>query len=405
MWQRVKNYYHLGQSIFGKMWYRVSTEDLTFIGVTGTDGKTTTSNLIYHILKESGRNTALISTISAIIGNKTLDTGFHVTTPSPMALQSYIKKAQKSGVEYIVLEVTSHALDQYRVFGIPFTVGMLTNITDEHLDYHKTYENYVHAKVKLLLRSKTAVINADDASFKPVQERLREKHFDGKIITYSLRGDADVTLQSAGFQTKLIGEFNKYNILAAMAACEEVGLTEAEIKKGIASFTPPIGRTEIVHEGKFTVMIDFAHTSNSIRQLLKTITEEMKPTGRIIHVFGSAGKRDVQKREAMGRASAEYADVIILTAEDPRSESVLAINEQILKGIDSITGKEKRETGVQSIPDRREAIKKAIGLARPGDIVVLTGKGHEKSLNLGQGEIPWSEHEAVREALVQWEKK
>jgi UDP-N-acetylmuramoyl-L-alanyl-D-glutamate--2,6-diaminopimelate ligase len=405
MWQRVKNYYHLGQSIFGKMWYRVSAEDLTFIGVTGTDGKTTTSNLIYHILKESGRNTALISTISAIIGNKTLDTGFHVTTPSPMALQSYIKKAQKSGAKYIVLEVTSHALDQYRVFGIPFTVGVLTNITDEHLDYHKTYENYVHAKVKLLLRSKTAVINADDASFKPVQERLREKHFDGKIITYSLRGDADVTLQSAGFQTKLIGEFNKYNILAAYAACEEVGLTSDEIKKGIASFTPPVGRTEIVHEGKFTVMIDFAHTSNSIRQLLKTITEEMKPTGRIIHVFGSAGERDAQKREAMGRASAEYADVIILTAEDPRSESVLAINEQILKGIDSITGKEKRETGVQSIPDRREAIKKAIGLARPGDIVVLTGKGHEKSLNLGQGEIPWSEYEAVREALVQWEKK
>lgn len=398
MWQTAKNYYHLVQSLLGKMWYRVDTKGITFIGVTGTDGKTTTSNLLYHILKESGRETALVSTISAVIGKKTLDTGFHVTTPSPFALQSYIKKAKEKGADYIVLEVTSHALDQYRVFGIPFRLGVLTNITNEHLDYHKTYENYVRAKVKLLLSSQTAIINRDDGSYEPVQKRLQEKKYAGKVVTYGLHDKADITPTVFPFKTKLIGEFNKYNILAAVGAALELGVENDAIKKAIASFIPPEGRTEIVHEGEFTVMIDFAHTPNSITQILRTIKEEMQPAGRIIHVFGSAGERDHTKREAMGKASATYADSIMLTAEDPRSESVEEINSQILKGIDSVA-KDRKEVAVQSIPDRAEAIKKAVQLARPGDVVILTGKGHEKSMNLGQGEIPWSEHEAVREAL------
>lgn len=398
MWRKVKNYYHLGQSVFGRTWYRVSPDGVIFIGVTGTDGKTTTSNLLYHILKESGRETALISTISAIIGEKTLDTGFHVTTPSPIALQSYIKKAKVKGAKYIILEVTSHALDQYRVYGIPFTIGVLTNITNEHLDYHKTYENYVRAKVKLLLSSRTAVINADDQSYEPVKKRLEDRQYTGNVITYSLNDTADVTLKSFPFQTKLLGEFNKYNILAAAAAALALGLEETVIQSAITSFTPPKGRTEIVHEGEFAVMVDFAHTPNSITQILKTIKEEMQPQGRIIHVFGSAGERDHTKREAMGKASAGYADVIILTAEDPRSESVERINEQILRGIDAVA-KHKKEVAVQVIPDRAEAIKTAIRSADPGDVVVLTGKGHEKSMNLGHGEIPWSEHEAVAEAL------
>jgi len=398
MWQKIKNIYHLGQSVAGKAFYRVLTEGITFIGVTGTDGKTTTSTLIHHILQEAGHKTALISTISAEIGGKTLDTGFHVTTPSPFALQAYVKKAKKAGAKYIVLEVTSHALDQYRVFGIPFTVGVLTNITHEHLDYHKTYENYVKAKVKLLVNSKTSIVNLDDGSYPSVKKLLEKRHYNGKIITYGLGPSAEVNPDTFPFKTKLIGEFNTYNVLAAIAATQSIGLDPTIIKKAVASFTPPVGRTEIVHEDGFTIMIDFAHTPNSISQILKTIKHEMTPK-RIIHIFGSAGERDREKRIAMGEASASFADVIILTAEDPRSESVEEINHMIQKGITKVQEEMKREPEVYEIPDRRQAIREAIRMAKKGDIVILTGKGHERSLNLGQGEMPWSEHEAVAEAL------
>lgn len=397
MLRRLKNYYHLLQSIVGKVRYNVDTEGMTFIGITGTDGKTTTSNLLYHILTTAGYKSALISTISAKIGSKTLDTGFHVTTPSPMALQSYIKQAKKTGAKYIILEVTSHALDQYRVFGIPFTIGILTNITREHLNYHKTYENYVATKMKLLLKSKEAIINCDDGSYPLVQEHLQRARFSGHITTYCLHGEGNVTFDTFPFHTSLVGEFNKYNILAASSAAKLLGVPDADIVKAIASFTPPTGRTEIVHEGDFTVMIDFAHTSNSIKQLLSSIQHELRPTGKIIHVFGSAGERDREKREEMGENAAEFADSIILTAEDPRSEAVSDINAQILQGIH----KQKKKIEIKEIPDRKEAIKYAIHQAEKGDIVVITGKGHERSMNLGEGEIPWSDHEAVQEAL-QW---
>ncbi len=392
MLRRIKNIYHLGQSITGKIWFNVSVEGVTFIGVTGTDGKTTTSNLLYNILTEAGYNTALISTISAVIGKKTLDTGFHVTTPGPLAMQSYVKKAVKDGATHIILEVTSHALDQYRVHGIPFHIGILTNITNEHLDYHKTYDNYVAAKTKLLLHSENIVINADDESYKKVTKLLKNKHYGGRIITYALHNKADVTLKTHSYRTNLIGEFNQYNTLASVAAAEVLGIEGRVIQNALRTFTPPVGRTEIVHEGDFTVMIDFAHTPNSISQLLKTVKSDLKPKGRIIHVFGSAGERDSTKRKAMGEASSEFADVIILTAEDPRSESVEKISNEIASGI-------KNQATLEKIDDRAEAIKHAIRQARHGDLIVITGKGHERSMNFGHGETPWNEHEAVKEAL------
>lgn len=403
MLRKLKNLYHLGQSMAGMVLFKGPTEGITFIGVTGTDGKTTTSSLLYHILTVAGHKVALISTISAVINGKSQDTGFHVTTPSPLALQAYIKQARENGAKYIVLEVTSHALDQYRVHGIPFTVGVLTNITHEHLDYHKTYDKYVEVKVKLLEHSKIAVLNADDSSYPLVLKRLNKLHYPGKTMTYSLAGNADITAVSFPFHTKLIGVFNKYNILAAVCAARSIGLTDEVIKRAIASFTPPLGRTEIVHEGEFTVMIDFAHTPNSIEQLLTTIQVEMLPKGRIIHVFGSAGERDKQKREEMGRASASHADFIILTAEDPRSELITQINEDIERGIHKQRKINDKKIEVLQIPDRREAIREAVMKAKKGDIVIITGKGHERSLNLGHGETPWNEHEAVREAL-EWKK-
>jgi len=386
MWQSLKNVYHLTIAVLANIWFGFPSRKLTVIGVTGTDGKTTTVGLIYHILHVSGASASMVSTIGAIINGQTHDVGFHVTTPSSWKLQSFIKKASEpsSDRKFLVLEVTSHALDQYRAWGINFTVGVLTNVTHEHLDYHKTWERYVKAKVRLLKAAKIALINKDDESYKQVSNL--------KFTTYGKRG-ADVTFGQFKFTTKLIGEFNKYNILAAVGVCKALGISDADIRKGIETFTPPIGRQEIVHEGEFMVMIDFAHTPNSFEKILPEIKRITK--GRLIHVFGAAGKRDDTKRPLMGEVSAKYADIIVLTAEDPRGEDVNSINKQMMEGIEK--SKEKRE--VYSIVDRKEAIIFAIGLAKKGDTVFLTGKSHEKSMNYSGAEEQWSEYEAVEEAL------
>lgn len=411
MWQSTKNIYHLFQGIAANIIYGFPSRGLTIIGVTGTDGKTTTVNLLYHILQHAGYKTAVISTVGAIVDGKTSDIGFHVTTPGRFAIQSYIKKAKEAGVKYIILEVTSHALDQNRVFGIPFTVGVVTNITREHLDYHKTYERYVHAKAKLLKNAKIAVINKDDHSYQRLKKfELTKK--DKRIVTYGFKKDSTVNPHVFPFQTKLIGQFNKYNCLAAIAALRELRIPDQVIRKGIASYKPPVGRQEIVYNRDFQVVIDFAHTPNSFASILPEVKKMAKK--RLIHVFGSAGKRDAVKRPEMGKISSEYADIMILTTEDPRGESIEKINAEILAGIkDShfeILDEEKMKNQkefkenkkyIVQIPDRKEAIRFALSQAQKGDIVIITGKSHEKSMNYGNGEEPWSEYDAVKEALRQ----
>ncbi len=396
MWQEFKNSYHLLQGVIANLYYGFPGKDMTIIGVTGTDGKTTTVSLIYHILESSGKKASLLSTLSAVINGKSYDTGFHVTTPSAWSVQKYLKKAKDAGSEYFVMEVTSHGLDQNRVWGIPFAIGVLTNITHEHLDYHKTYERYVLAKTKLLKNAHIAIINKDDETYKNLESIIQNSKFKGKkLITYGLSDKSDVSPKTFPFETKLFGEFNLYNCLAAIGTCMELGISEKEIRTAIITFTPPVGREEIVYDKDFKVMIDFAHTPNSIEKLLQSIKKEMKPKGRIIHVFGSAGRRDSSKRSLMGKASDKYADIIILTAEDPRDEKIEAIIKQINEGI---LAKHFDET-LFEIPDRQEAINKAVALVQKNDIVVITGKGHERSLNLGHGEVPWSDHEAVKKAL------
>lgn len=386
MWQRFKNMYHLFVAFLANLWYGFPSKKVTVIGVTGTDGKTTTVGLIYHILHTAGMDASMVSTVGAVIHGKTYDVGFHVTTPSSWKLQQFVKKASEgsSDHKFLVLEVTSHALDQYRVWGIGFTVGVLTNVTHEHLDYHKTWERYVKAKAKLLKIAKISLVNKDDESYKILANL--------KHTTYG-KQNADVNFKDFTFTSQLIGEFNKYNILAAVGACKALGVSDTYIKKGIETFAPPIGRQEIVHEGEFSVMIDFAHTPNSFEKILPEIKKTTK--GKLIHVFGSAGKRDETKRPLMGQASAKYADVIILTSEDPRGEDVNIINKEIMQGIEK--SKEKRES--YSIPDRKGAIAFAVSIAKKGDMILLTGKSHEESMNYGKGEEPWSEYEAVEEAL------
>lgn len=384
MWQALKNYYHFWQAVLAVILFRFPGRGMTIIGVTGTDGKTTTANIIYHILREAGQKAAVISTVGAVIDGKQSDIGLHITTPGRFTIQKYLQQAKKAKVKYVVLEVTSHALDQHRAYGVPFAIGVITNVNKEHLDYHKTYERYLHAKAKLLRAAEVAVINKDDMSYLRIKKQeLRSK--DKKIVTYGFKKDSEVNPHRFPFKTKLIGKFNQYNCLAAIAVLRELHFSDAVIRKGIASFTPPFGRQEIVYKKEFTVINDFAHTPQSFANILPEI-KKITPK-RLIHVFGSAGKRDTYKRPEMGKLSSEYADIIILTAEDPRSEPVENIMDEIATGIKH----HKLEKDLFKIPDRKEAIEFAISLAEKGDVVLLTGKGYEKSINYGRGEQPWDE--------------
>lgn len=407
MWQSVKNIYHLIQAVGANVAFGFPSRGMKVIGVTGTDGKTTTATLIYHVLSQAGYKVSLISSVGAIINNKTSDIGFHVTTPGRFDLQSYMKKSKKAGVQFVVLEITSHALDQHRAYGIPISIGVLTNVSNEHLDYHKTYKKYVAAKAKLLKKAKIAIINKDDKSYLPMMKHLRKK----QIVTYGFKNDSKVNPHVFPFTTKLIGKFNQYNSLAAVAALQYTGISDELIKKGLASFKPPVGRQEIVYNKDFMVINDFAHTPNSFAFILPEIKKLTK--NKLIHVFGSAGKRDAYKRPEMGKISSEYADIIVLTAEDPRNETIEKINKEILDGVKNtkfeiIHAKQFQIAGFKlqnnkryiiEIENRKEAIDFAISIAQKGDVVLLTGKGHEKSINYGKSEEAWDESEKARDAL------
>ena len=392
MWQKIKNVYHLFVAILANILFFFPSRGMKIIAVTGTDGKTTTVNLIYHILKSSGAKVSMISSINAVIEGKAYDTEFHRTTPTSFSLQGFFRKARNKKSEYFVLEVTSHAIDQHRIAGIPITVGVLTNVTNEHLDYHKTYDNYLKTKSKLLKKAKICIVNSDDSSYMFLAD-VKSQKAQENWITYGLSESSDYNKDTFDIkQTNLLGEFNEYNVLASVAACKALGLKDESIKKAIKNFHLPIGRADYVYQEDFSVMIDFAHTSNASEQILKAVRPTIK--GSLIHVFGSAGERDVLKRPFLGEISSEYCDIIILTAEDPRTEDVNKIIAEIEVGI------KKDKCEVIRIPDRREAIQAAIQMAKKDDLVLITGKSQEGSMNYGQGEEPWDEYEMVKEALA-----
>ena len=403
--QKIKNLFHLHKAFLANALYLNPSKGMKIIGVTGTDGKTTTASLIYHTLIHSGKKAAMLTTVSALIDGKEYETGSHVTTPSPFSLQKYLRKARKAGVTHFVLETTSHSLDQHRVYGIKYTISVLTNITREHLDYHKTYEKYLKAKARLFLKSKISVLNFDDSSYAPLTAYLKKKKYKGKIITYGKDKSARYNRKNFPFETKLIGEFNIYNSLAAIAVCDKLGIDRKVIQSAMKSFTPPKGRQETVYNKDFKILVDFAHTPNSFESILNPLSEETK--GRLIHVFGCAGERDAGKRSEMGKISATYADIMILTAEDPRKESLDQINKQITQEISSSDfrkGKEgealsQNEKYIIEIPRRERAIAYAISIAKKGDIIVCTGKSHEKGINYGKGDEPWDEYEAIKKGL------
>ncbi len=388
MLRSLKGLYHLVLAIAANIRYGFPSRHITVIGVTGTDGKTTTTTLIYEILKTAGYKVSMITTVQAVIAGKIYDTGLHVTNPDPFSLQKYLRAAVKHGDTHMVLEVTSHGLAQYRVFGVRFAIGVITNVTHEHLDWHRTFKLYLATKLSLLTRASVVVINRDEAElYNRAIPLLRRK----TLITYGIRREAKITPQSYPFTTRLVGEFNQYNCLAALAVAHTLGIRKKVAQKAVAAFTGVIGRMETVKSEPFTVIVDFAHTPNAIDRALKTARAIAKK--RLIHVFGSAGLRDRTKRPFMGKASGTYADIIILTEEDYRTENVETIMDEIASGI---------EPGPQvyRFTNRQNAIDFAVKLAEARDVIIITGKGHERSLARGKNEYPWSDQEAVKKACL-----
>ncbi|MGD8744529.1 MAG: UDP-N-acetylmuramoyl-L-alanyl-D-glutamate--2,6-diaminopimelate ligase, partial [Candidatus Woesebacteria bacterium] len=411
-------------------WYGNSSKKLKVIGVTGTDGKTTTAYAIQKILQESQHKTGLITSISAKIGKKEYSTGFHVTTPHVIQLHKTLNQMVKAGCEYAVVEVTSHGLDQERVAGVDFQVGVLTNITHEHLDYHKTKKAYTDAKLKLFERVKGyAVVNADDEHFESVAKSLRKGV---KMRTYSAKQKrADILVKNAmikkdkmdfdifsdnksqSFTTNLLGEYNAMNLAAAIVTAKIFDVDQSKIKSAIKGMQRPPGRLERIESiKKYDVFVDFAHTPNALRSTLTLLKERIgqKGAGRLVAVFGCAGERDTEKRPIMGKASTELADISVFTAEDPRSEDVNNIIDDMEGDLDENVVRLKAHDyddskisagkhGLVRVPDRNEAICFAINrVAREKDTIVLLGKGHEESMAYGDTEHPWSDRRAAEEA-------
>ena len=393
----MKNFYHFLVALLANIYYRFPSKKLLLIGITGTDGKTTTANVIYQILKAAGKKVSLITSVNAQIGERKFDTGFHVTTPDPTEGSKFLRMAVDQGSEYFVMEATSHGLDQNRLAFCNFNVGVLTNITHDHLDYHQTHDEYVKAKAKLFKKVKWAILNREDESFEKIKKFIDPSKT--KIITYGLKA-GDFTIKKFPFTTPLPGEYNQHNCLAAAACCHTLGVSTETIKKVLKTVKSIIGRLEKIDYGQgFQVFIDFAHTPNALQNVLSYLKTILPPSGRLIAVFGSAGLRDRTKRPKMGETAARLADIIVLTAEDPRTEDVNQIINQIAEGSKSQKAK------VHKIPDRQEAINFAVHkLAKKGDIVVITGKGHERSMCFGKIEYPWSDQQAVKQALKKLKK-
>lgn len=403
--QEIKNLYHLIQAILANLYYGFPSGKLKVIGVTGTDGKTTTTHLIYHILQSAGKKVSMVSSVYAKVGRKEYDTGFHVTTPDVFPLQKLLNASVKNGDEYFVLETTSHALYQNRVFGIQYEVGVLTNVTHEHLDMHHSLKEYTEVKLQLLQRARHAVTNEDDQSFKKIKDlrlKIKDKNQQLRLFAY---GKKDFNVLK---DFNNLPDFNKYNYLAAYKVCKILGLTDEQILKSMETFQLPKGRYEVIVTKSVTAIIDFAHTPNGIYEILKEVKKRYIQKGnKLIHVFGSAGQRDTTKRLIMGKASATFADSVILTEEDYRNEDpkkicnelAIGLKKKGFKKVDSDYLDNRSEKCYSIIIDRKKAIEKAINIARKGDVVIATGKGHETSLCRGDKEYPWDEKNTFREAL------
>ncbi|MBP9817789.1 UDP-N-acetylmuramyl-tripeptide synthetase [Candidatus Shapirobacteria bacterium] len=405
--QKIKNiFWHLPKSIFWNFYYGFPSKKLILIGVTGTDGKTTTTNLIYKILTEAGFSTGLISTLGCTIGNKTIKTGLHTTSPDPKVIQKLLREMVDGGVTHCVLEVTAHAIDQFRFFGCYFEISAITNISHEHLDDFPTLDVYAKTKALLFSKSKIAVLNADDGYFGYIKKNITVP-----IITYSVNSSADYqakniklqtdslvfTVNQKLFKTDSTYHYQIYNILIAIIISQHLKLSTKLVQKIILHFPEIKGRREIIKNNlKIRTIVDFAHTPAALKETLTSLKISTK--GKLIVIFGATGGRDQTKRPLMGKVVSELSDLAYITSDDTRGESVEKINQQIISGINQSRIKSNKFSYFD-IPHRQDAFNLAVLQSGPGDTIIACGKGHETTILLGNTEYPWSEAEAFRSAF------
>lgn len=383
--------------------YGHPVKKLKMIGVTGTNGKTTSTYMIKSILESAGYKVGIIGTIANYVGSKKILA--HRTTPESLELHKLFKEMADSNIQYCIMEVSSHSLYLNRVYGIKFNEGIFTNLTQDHLDFHKTFENYYNAKLILFKNSKNAIINMDDDYGKRVYDDLNCNK-----VTYGFKDSEDVEAKNIKMHSRGIdfqinymkeavsvslnipGRYNISNALGSAAACLLEGLTLKQIKTGLEALKAVPGRCEAVGTNfnlGFDIIVDYAHTPDGLVNILKTAREFTK--GRLITVFGCGGDRDKTKRPIMGEIGSELSDIAIVTSDNPRTEEPMSIINEVVKGIN--------KDNYITLENRREAIKKAISIAKKDDVIVIAGKGHEDYQVLKEGTIHFDEREVVDEII------
>lgn len=373
----------------GMHFYGNPSKKLKIVGVTGTNGKTTTATLLYKIAIGLGYKAGLLSTVENIINGEVVlnKEGRSVpgTTPDPINLYKLLNEMADKGCVYVFMEVSSHALDQDRVAGIKFAGGIFTNLTHDHLDYHKNFENYFGAKkkfFKMLPLHAFALSNTDDEYGEKMLEEIKTgrvsygfkggEDFHGEISKLDFSG-LDLNFNGIKVHSKLLGKFNAYNLLSVWSACELLGFDMDKVKKILENIEPPRGRFEhFMSKNDVLVIVDYAHTPDALEKILLAIKEIKNKDSNIISVFGCGGDRDPIKRKIMGHIGATFSDFAIFTSDNPRSEDPDKIIDQMKEGLSS----ELLEK-VKTITDRREAILEAVKIAQKGDIILCAGKGHE----------------------------
>jgi UDP-N-acetylmuramoyl-L-alanyl-D-glutamate--2,6-diaminopimelate ligase len=388
--------------------YGKAPKDVKVIAVTGTNGKTTTCAFINAMLKGAGVKTAVYTTAFTEINGSYKANKTHMTVASPWSVQKFFKQAKKAEVDWVILEVTSHALDQHRIYGVTVDIAVITNLSQDHLDYHKTMENYAAAKARLIteFQPKDVILNADDEWFEyfgrkvkkhlhsvgmhKATDQIKEVALTAKGTSFSVvssRGRTDVSMQ-------LVGQFNVYNAAMAVAVGTVIGIDRKSIAKGIGELSVVDGRLEPVSAGQdFAVLVDYAHTPDALKNVLHAVRAIAK--GKVRVVFGATGDRDPLKRPDMGKIAAEYADYIYLTDDETYLEDPDSIRDAVEQGILAAGGKDK----YIEIGDRRAAITQAFKDAEPGDVVLLAGIGHQDYRAMGGKKEVWDERVVAKEIL------
>ena len=389
--------YHYLQAITASLKYHSPAKKLRVIGVTGTNGKTTTCFMIWHLLNSAGLKTGLMTTVAYGVKNLKPELG-HMTTVDALTLNQRIKEIADSGAKFLVLEVTSHALAEFRTLGIPFEIAVFTNLTHEHLDYHKTLENYRNTKGKLIKKAKFSILNADDPATSYYQKLssnyIKNGEKRAKNIELSASG-VKYLIDDITIETKIPGEFNVYNSLAACLVGQKLGLTNETIKKGLKSLDSVEGRMNVIDEGQpFTVIVDYAHSPDALEKVFESIKTHK---GNIISVHGGAGRRDPTTRPIRGEILGKYSDIVIITEDDSRDEDPENIAEGFIKGAEK-AGKKLGKNLFKEL-DREKAIRLALDTAKKGDLVLILGKGHEKTILRADGPHPFEDIKVVQKIL------